>query len=295
MGRTASYKADSRLHVGPEMNLMSDATLRLHEKGDEGARKADAMMNSNTKPMLKFEGVGFEYDGRAIMRDVSFAVGKGEMVALLGPSGCGKTTILNIVAGFLNPTNGVAFVNDKEIAGPGPDRGVVFQAAALFDWMTVADNISFSLRCSGRPKAERRKVAEEMAQLVGLSGFEDAYPYQLSGGMRQRVGLARVLAAKPKVMLMDEPFSALDVQTREVLQEEVIRICEQTGCTILFVTHSIDEAVFLGDRIFLLTDLSGGSFDEFAVNLPSPRANGENRLHPEFLRLRELIYRKMRH
>ena len=263
----------------------------------EGSERGDKPMGSvaSVRPILKFEKVGFQYDGRAIMRDVSFAIRPGELVAVLGPSGCGKTTILNVVAGFLQPTEGVAIIDGQEITGPGPDRGVVFQAAALYDWMTVADNISFSLRCAGRPKAERRRVALEMAALVNLTGFEDAYPYQLSGGMRQRVGLARVLAAKPKVMLMDEPFSALDVQTREVLQEEVLRIRDRTGCTILFVTHSIDEAVFLGDRIFLLTDLTDGAYDEFAIDLPSPRANSENRLHPAFLRLRETIYRKMRH
>jgi ABC-type nitrate/sulfonate/bicarbonate transport system ATPase subunit len=247
------------------------------------------------KPVLKFENVGFQYDGRAIMRDVSFAIQTGELVALLGPSGCGKTTILNLVAGFLKPTEGVALINDWAIEGPGPDRGVVFQAAALFDWMTVAENIAFSLRCAGRPKSERRKVAEEMAALVGLTGSEDLYPYQLSGGMRQRVGLARALAAKPNMLLMDEPFSALDVQTREVLQEEVLRIRDRTGCTILFVTHSIDEAVFLGDRIFLLTDLKDGAYEEFTVGLPAPRDNGENRLRPDFIRMRETIYRKMRH
>jgi NitT/TauT family transport system ATP-binding protein len=268
-------------------------TLVSSEGSERGGKPMDS--SASVRPILKFEKVGFQYDGRAIMRDVSFAIRPGELVAVLGPSGCGKTTILNVVAGFLQPTEGVAIIDGQEITGPGPDRGVVFQAAALYDWMTVADNISFSLRCAGRPKAERRRVALEMAALVNLTGFEDAYPYQLSGGMRQRVGLARVLAAKPKVMLMDEPFSALDVQTREVLQEEVLRIRDRTGCTILFVTHSIDEAVFLGDRIFLLTDLTDGAYDEFAIDLPSPRANSENRLHPAFLRLRETIYRKMRH
>jgi ABC-type nitrate/sulfonate/bicarbonate transport system ATPase subunit len=268
-------------------------TLVSSEGSERGGKPMDS--SASVRPILKFEKVGFQYDGRAIMRDVSFAIRPGELVAVLGPSGCGKTTILNMVAGFLQPTEGVAIIDGQEITGPGPDRGVVFQAAALYDWMTVADNISFSLRCAGRPKAERRRVALEMAALVNLTGFEDAYPYQLSGGMRQRVGLARVLAAKPKVMLMDEPFSALDVQTREVLQEEVLRIRDRTGCTILFVTHSIDEAVFLGDRIFLLTDLTDGAYEEFAIDLPSPRANSENRLHPAFLRLRETIYRKMRH
>ena len=276
------------------MNIPAPVVTLVSSEGSErGGKPMDS--SASVRPILKFEKVGFQYDGRAIMRDVSFAIRPGELVAVLGPSGCGKTTILNVVAGFLQPTEGVAIIDGQEITGPGPDRGVVFQAAALYDWMTVADNISFSLRCAGRPKAERRRVALEMAALVNLTGFEDAYPYQLSGGMRQRVGLARVLAAKPKVMLMDEPFSALDVQTREVLQEEVLRIRDRTGCTILFVTHSIDEAVFLGDRIFLLTDLTDGAYDEFAIDLPSPRANSENRLHPAFLRLRETIYRKMRH
>ena len=255
----------------------------------------DAPTLAATRPILQFEQVGFGYNGRAVMRNVSFAIRRGELVALLGPSGCGKTTILNLIAGFLAPTQGVALIDNQEIVGPGPDRGVVFQAGALFEWMTVADNISFSLRCAGRPRAERRRVAEEMAALVGLAGREGAYPYELSGGMRQRVGLARALAAKPKIMLMDEPFSALDVQTREALQEEILRIRDHAGCTVVFVTHSIDEAVFLGDRIFLLADLQEGSFDEYAVDLPSPRANGENRLDPAFIRLREIIYRKMRH
>ena len=250
--------------------------------------------NAPSRPVLAFDRVGFGYGGRRIMSDVSFSIGEGEIVALLGPSGCGKTTILNLVAGFIAPTEGAALIDGREIPGPGPDRGVVFQAAALYDWMSVAENIAFSLRCAGRSRAERRRVATEMAALVGLSGFEGAYPYQLSGGMRQRVGLARVLAARPRVMLMDEPFSALDVQTREQLQEEVLRLRERTGCTVIFVTHSIDEAVFLGDRIFLLQDLSAGVFDTYDVSLPEPRANADHRLHPAFLRLREAIYRRMR-
>jgi ABC-type nitrate/sulfonate/bicarbonate transport system ATPase subunit len=276
--------------VSVPASVISLASNEEFERGDNPMGSS-----ASARPILKFEKVGFQYDGRAIMRDVSFAIRPGELVAVLGPSGCGKTTILNMVAGFLQPSEGAAIIDGQEITGPGPDRGVVFQAAALYDWMTVADNISFSLRCARRPKKERRQVALEMAALVNLTGFEDSYPYQLSGGMRQRVGLARVLAAKPKVMLMDEPFSALDVQTREALQEEVLRIRDRTGCTILFVTHSIDEAVFLGDRIFLLTDLTDGVYDEFAIDLPSPRANSENRLHPAFIRLRETIYRKMRH
>lgn len=250
---------------------------------------------AESRPVVKFDNVNFDYEGRPVMRDVSFAIKSGELVSILGPSGCGKTTILNLIAGFITPTAGAALVNGREIAGPGPDRGVVFQAAALLDWMTVGENIAFSQRCAGKSKVEQRRVAAEFAALVGLSGFETAYPYQLSGGMRQRVGLARVLAAGPQVMLMDEPFSALDVQTRETLQEEVHRIRSRTGCTIVFITHSIDEAIFLGDRIFMVTDLTRGAFDTHHVVLPEPRSNAENRLHPDFLRLREVIYRKMRH
>ena len=250
--------------------------------------------SANVAEILKFDGVSFAYDDRAILNDVSFSIRQGEIVSLLGPSGCGKTTILNIIAGFLAPTSGYAFIGGKEITGPGPDRGVVFQSYALFDWMTVEDNIAFSLTCAGRPVAERREVARRMAALVGLTGSERAYPYQLSGGMRQRCGLARVLAANPKLMLMDEPFAAVDVQTRETLQEEILRIQHETGCTIVFVTHSIEEAVFLSSRILLLTDLAAGTFVEFDVDLPQPRWSAENRLHEKFVALREKIYRGMR-
>jgi len=247
-----------------------------------------------TRPILKFEEVGFAYDGRDILKNVSFAVHPGELIALLGPSGCGKTTILNIVAGFISASYGCAFIDGQLIDRPGPDRGVVFQSYALFDWMTVSENIAFSLRCSGRPRKERREIAARMENLVGLAGFGERYPYQLSGGMRQRCGLARVLAANPKVMLMDEPFAAVDVQTRETLQEEILNIKHETGSTVLFVTHSIDEAVFLADRIFVITNLAEGTFLDIPVKLPLPRSSPANRLHPDFLSLREDIYLRMR-
>lgn len=251
-------------------------------------------MQTEREAILRFDRVGLAYDGVVVLDGLSFTVGRGEIVAVLGPSGCGKTTMLNIVAGFLKPTSGVALIAGREIAGPGPDRGVVFQSYALFDWMTVGENIAFHLRCAGRSKREQSEVAERMAALVGLSGAIDRYPYQLSGGMRQRCGLARVLAANPRVMIMDEPFAAVDVQTRETLQEEILRIQSQTGCTILFVTHSIDEAVYLGDRVFLMRKGQLGAYEEFHVTLPQPRHSPENRLHPEFLAVRERIYRAMR-
>lgn len=245
-------------------------------------------------PILRLDQVGFAYDGRDVLKNLSFSVKRGELITILGPSGCGKTTLLNIIAGFLRPGSGLAQVNDHEITGPGPDRGVVFQSYALFDWMNIEDNIAFSLRCGGKSKQEQLAVATKMVALVGLQGFEKNFPYQLSGGMRQRCGLARVLAANPSVMLMDEPFAAVDVQTRETLQEEIVRIKTETQCTIIFITHSIDEAVFIADRIFLMRKGQLGAFDEFVVDLPEPRGSAENRLHPEFLSVREKIYRAMR-
>jgi NitT/TauT family transport system ATP-binding protein len=244
--------------------------------------------------VVRLERVGLDYDGRPVLKDLSLSIRRGEIVAVLGPSGCGKTTLLNIVAGFLHTSSGVALVNGREIRGPGPDRGVVFQSYALFDWMTVQDNIAFSLKCAGRPRTEQIEVATRMAALVGLAGFEKSYPYQLSGGMKQRCGLARVLASNPSVMLMDEPFAAVDVQTRETLQEEILRIQVATGCTIIFITHSIDEAVFLGHRILLMQRGCLGAYKEYPVHLPQPRANAENRLHPEFIRVREEVYRDLR-
>jgi ABC-type nitrate/sulfonate/bicarbonate transport system ATPase subunit len=244
--------------------------------------------------VVRLDRIGLDYDGRPVLQDVSLSIRRGEIVAVLGPSGCGKTTLLNIVAGFLQPSSGVALVNGREIRGPGPDRGVVFQSYALFDWMTVQDNIAFSIKCASRPRSEQVEVATRMAALVGLAGFEKSYPYQLSGGMKQRCGLARVLASNPSVMLMDEPFAAVDVQTRETLQEEILRIQVATGCTIIFITHSIDEAVFLGHRILLMKRGCLGAYKEYPVPLPQPRANAENRLHPEFIRVREDVYRDLR-
>lgn len=266
------------------MILAEDRTT-LAAAGDQATGKAE---------VVRLENVCLDFAGKGVLKDLSLSIRRDEVVAVLGPSGCGKTTLLNIVAGFLQATGGVALVNGREIRGPGPDRGVVFQSYALFDWMTVQDNIAFSLSCAGRPRAEQLAVARQMAELVGLAGFEKAYPYQLSGGMKQRCGLARVLASGPSVMLMDEPFAAVDVQTREALQEEILRIQAATRCTIVFITHSIEEAVFLGHRILLMQRGRLGAYREYAVELPLPRANPDNRLHPEFVRLREAVYRDLR-
>ncbi|MFD1331815.1 ABC transporter ATP-binding protein [Methylopila musalis] len=248
---------------------------------------------SAATPLLEAADVSFRYDAETVLDRVSFTLGRSEVLALLGPSGCGKTTLLNLIAGFRRPTSGRLTFDGAPIRGPGPDRAVVFQSGALFDWMTARSNIEFALGCRGVPKAERRRTSDRLLELVGLSGVAERYPYEMSGGMRQRVGVARVLAAEPRVMLMDEPFAAVDVQTREGLQEEVLRLHAEARSSIVFVTHSIEEAVFLADRVFVLERGGGRIAAEFRVDLPGPRWNALNRLHPEFLRLREEIYLTM--
>ncbi|MDR7486859.1 MAG: ABC transporter ATP-binding protein [Armatimonadota bacterium] len=208
----------------------------------------------------------------AALEDVSLVIEPGEFVSILGPSGCGKSTLLNIVAGFIPPTTGEVILNGRRIQGPGPDRGVVFQSFALFPWKTVLENVGFGLKMRGVPRAERDRIAREYIALVGLSGFEDRYPHELSGGMQQRVGVARVLANDPELMLMDEPFASVDAQTRMTLQEELTRIWEARRPTILFVTHDVEEAVFLANRVVVLSARPGRVRETVEVALPRPRA-----------------------
>jgi NitT/TauT family transport system ATP-binding protein len=214
------------------------------------------------------------YSGQhvAAVEDVSLEIRNGEFVSILGPSGCGKTTLLNIVAGFITPTRGEILLNGRRIQGPGPDRGVVFQTFALFPWKTVLDNVGFGLKMRGVPKAERDRTAREYIALVGLAGFEDRYPHELSGGMQQRVGVARVLANDPELLLMDEPFASVDAQTRMTLQEELTRIWEDRRPTILFITHDVEEAVFLANRVIVLSARPGRVRETIEVPLPRPRS-----------------------
>ncbi len=191
------------------------------------------------------------------LNPINLAVGVGEFLALVGPSGCGKSTLLNIVAGFETPTTGRVTLDGKIITGPGSERGVVFQQGALFTWMTVQDNVAFGPRALGKSVAEARDIAAKYVELVGLTGFAARYPYELSGGMQQRVGIARALANEPEVLLMDEPFAALDQQTRELLQEEIRTIWRRTGKTILWITHSIEEALFLATHVVVMTARPG--------------------------------------
>jgi NitT/TauT family transport system ATP-binding protein len=205
------------------------------------------------------------------LKDINLAINKGEFVCLLGPSGCGKSTLLNAVAGFSNPTTGTITVEGRAISAPGPDRGMVFQEYALFPWMTVQQNVAFGLEIKGIKSADIKVRVAELLDMLKLSDFRDRFPKDLSGGMRQRVAIARVLALDPPVLLMDEPFGALDSLTRRSLQDELLRIWAQMKKTIIFVTHSIEESIYLADRIVVMTYRPGTIKADVHVNMPRPR------------------------
>jgi NitT/TauT family transport system ATP-binding protein len=226
-------------------------------------------------PILDLKGVSkqFELQGERIeaLRDANLQVRKGEFICLIGASGCGKSTLLRIVAGFEPTTSGQALMWGMPVQGPAPDRGMVFQDYGLFPWLTVRGNIGFGPSSRGRPSAEVRETVERFVDLVGLQRFADAYPHQLSGGMKQRVAIARVLANDAEIVLMDEPFGALDAMTRERLQDELLDIWQRTGLTVLFVTHSIEEAIFLADRVVVMSPGPGRIESEMMIELPRPR------------------------
>jgi NitT/TauT family transport system ATP-binding protein len=206
-----------------------------------------------------------------VLRDINLTVEEGEFVCLLGPSGCGKSTIIHLIAGLERPTEGRILISGAPVAGPDANRVVVFQDAALFPWLTVLGNVEFGLRMAGLPKLKRRERALEYIRLVHLSKFVSAYPHQLSGGMKQRVAIARALALQPSILLMDEPFAALDAQTRAVLQNELLEIWELARPTILFVTHNVREATGLADRVYVISSRPGHIRDAQPVTVPRPR------------------------
>jgi NitT/TauT family transport system ATP-binding protein len=215
----------------------------------------------------------FAADGREVvaLKDISLSIPPGQFTCLLGPSGCGKSTLLNAVAGFAAPTSGSIVAEGRPVTGPGPERGMVFQEYALFPWMTVEQNIGFGLQIKGVPRPDIKRRVDELLALLSLSDFRQRFPKDLSGGMRQRVAIARVLALDSPIMLMDEPFGALDALTRRNLQDELLRIWAELKKTILFVTHSIEEAIYLSDRIVVMTYRPGTVKRDIVVDLPRPR------------------------
>lgn len=221
-------------------------------------------------------------------------VEEGEFLSIVGPSGCGKSTFLNIVLGLIKPDAGELLISGRPIAGPGTDRAMVFQELGLLPWRTVQHNIELGLELKKVPAAKRRSIAERLVGLVGLCGFEHHYPHELSGGMKQRVGLARALATDPDVLLMDEPFAALDAQTRDLMQVELLRIWREARKTVLFVTHQIDEAIYLSDRVMVMSKRPGRAKKVFAISLPRPREY-EMRMTPEFNDLKLEIWNMLKH
>ncbi|WP_253738656.1 ABC transporter ATP-binding protein [Halohasta salina] len=243
--------------------------------------------------MVRIEGVSKQYDGEQgtvqALDDVDFGVDTGEFVCIVGPSGCGKTTLFRILAGLEPATAGEVLLDGSRVTEPTPNMGIVFQEYHLFPWQTVRENVAFGLKKTDVPTDERERRVDHLVDLVGLDGFADSYPKALSGGMKQRVALARALAIDPALLLMDEPFGAVDAQTREMLQGELLEIWEETGKTVLFVTHDVEEAVKLADRIIVMGKNPGSIRQIIDVDLDRPRSRTDTAFGQYYERIRELI------
>ncbi|MDB4894183.1 MAG: sulfate transporter ATP-binding protein [Firmicutes bacterium] len=260
----------------------------------EPSRREGASPQPALAPRVTLENVSKDFHSHQgklhVLDSVSLQIGAGEFFCLLGPSGCGKSTLFNIIAGLERPDSGQVLVDGRPVTGPGPDRVVVFQDGALFPWLTVRGNVEFGLAMRGLPRAAIRERAMAVLDLVRLSRFADACIHELSGGMRQRVSIARALALEPRILLMDEPFAALDAQTRNVMQEELQRIWAQTGQTVIFVTHNVAEAIRLGDRVAVLSFRPGQLKREVSIPNPRPRLSDD----PRLLEIRTFILRDLR-
>jgi NitT/TauT family transport system ATP-binding protein len=256
------------------------------------------------KVKLEAHNVTLEYGmarsrtGLVALGGVTLSIYENEFVSIVGPSGCGKTTFLSVVDGLIPSTGGKIVVNGKTVTQPGPDRAVVFQDSSLLPWRTVLKNVIYGLECMGVKAAEARERAMRHIKLVGLAGFEDSYPYELSGGMQQRVNLARALVMDPEILLMDEPFAALDAQTRELMQEELLQIWREAGKTVLFITHQIDEAIFLSDRVIVFSCRPGRVKETVDIPLGRPRSlklKRDSQFHALEDRIWALIQDESRH
>jgi NitT/TauT family transport system ATP-binding protein len=241
------------------------------------------------EPRIRVKGLGKHYGTLEVFRNIDFDVAEREIVAVVGPSGCGKTTLLRCIDGLLPVDAGEIWVGHERIDRPIAGVAMVFQHFGLFPWKTVYENVAYGLRMAGAPKAEIDRKVPEFIKLVGLTGFETAFPYQMSGGMQQRCGLARALAIEPNVLLMDEPFAAVDAQTREILQFELLRIWDERPTAMIFVTHSIEEAVLLGHRVIVLKGRPSSIHETVSIDLPQPRTRATLR-EPRFAELREQVW-----
>jgi NitT/TauT family transport system ATP-binding protein len=266
--------------------------------GGSGAARAQTSLGPVTDTVIVAKNVTAGYENRRkktrliALRDVSLEIRRGEFLAIVGPSGCGKSTFINMVAGFLKPLEGSIEVEGKPVSGTGADRAMVFQDYALLPWRTVERNVVFAME-NRRDKPNKVEQADRVAEalaLVGLTGFEKHYPHELSGGMRQRVGIARALVTKPDILLMDEPFGAVDAMTREAMQAEFEKIIAKTKQTVVFITHSIDEAVMLGDRVAVISNRPGRIKEVVDIDLPRPRLDGSAKTNPRSAELREHIW-----
>ena len=243
----------------------------------------------SAEPRIRVKGLGKYYGSLEVFRNIDFEVGEREIVAIVGPSGCGKTTLLRCIDGLLSHDAGEIWVGHERVEEPIAGVAMVFQHFGLFPWKTVFDNVAYGLRMAGATKAEIDRKVPIFIKMVGLAGFEQAFPYQMSGGMQQRCGLARALALEPNVLLMDEPFAAVDAQTREILQFELLRIWEERPTAMIFVTHSIEEAVLLGHRVIVLKGRPSGIHETITIDLPGPRTRATLQ-HPRFGELRERVW-----
>lgn len=274
--------------------MLSVVKIEPTDPLDEKPEKRGRHVRSN-RGHISIDKVSISFEKRGethlAVAETSVEVKPGEFVALLGPSGCGKSTLLNSVAGYIEPTQGRILVDADEVRGPGPDRGMVFQQYSLFPWKTVRENVAFGPRMLGRANPEG--IADTFIEMVGLSKFAKRYPKELSGGMQQRVGIARALANYPRVLLMDEPFGALDSQTRHMMQENLLQIWSEFGTTVLFVTHDIDEAVFLSDRVLIMSASPGRIIADIKIDLPRPR-DPDLAVDEAFMKLRRICHEHIR-
>ena len=263
------------------MTTQHQTTSAIHTASAAGVAKGE--------PRIRVKGLAKHYGNLEVFSGIEFDVGEREIVAVVGPSGCGKTTLLRCIDGLLPHDAGEIWVGRERVEKPIAGVAMVFQHFGLFPWKTVSENVAYGLRMAGAAKTEIDRKVPIFIKLVGLSGFEDAFPYQMSGGMQQRCGLARALAVEPNVLLMDEPFAAVDAQTREILQFELLRIWEERPTAMIFVTHSIEEAVLLGHRVIVLKGRPSSIHETVTIDLPHPRTRATLR-EPRFAELRERVW-----